>query len=166
MTWPRRVLAGVDLGPRSAAVLESAGRLLPASGAHLFVVHCFDARTTADVSGSALSVIAEIDEEAAHRTQRLAALAEEVLGSRRRLAVRVQGGEPVSGLLDAIEAWRPDLVVLGGRRERLLPLCGVSERLSRMSPVPVLLVPSRTPDAASHAEPSAPPARPRLRLVP
>lgn len=170
MTTKRLILAGVDLGPRAAVVLAGAWEMAQTLDADLTIAHCLRPHELGDLSEAASINSAALDAEMTQRQRRLDALVAAVLPGLRAPRVLVEVGEPVSSLLTVINRWSPSVVVLGGQR-RWLPLCGVAEKVSRLCPVPVLLIPTVTPTVTptlpQPAVLSAPPrpAQPHLRLV-
>lgn len=161
----QHLLTGIDLGPRSAAVLSGAREMARSLGADLSVVHLVRPHELADPGESAGALTTAIDGERRRRQREIEDLVAEHLHGGYIQRICVETGEPVAGLLFFIERLRPGLVVLGGQPQRILPLCGVAEKVSRLSPVPVVLIPSTWNPAAagSYARPQS--GRPRLQLV-
>lgn len=157
MTRTRLILTGIDLGPRSAAVLSRVRENAATDGARVAIVHCLDLRKVGEISESAGAMVAELDAILRQRQRGLERLVNEDLRRIRIHSSRVELGEPVEGLLKAISQLQPDLVVLGSGSRRLLPLRGVAEEVSRRSPVPVLLVPVSTQARDALSPPPASP---------
>lgn len=136
-----KMLCAIDFSDSSERALMQAAPLAQKLGAALHLVHVCPIQVSA--LPDALLTPA-LEKEDLERSQALLA---DIRGrlplSDVQLQVRV--GDPLLGLLDAIEDLQPDLVVVGshGRGAMMRALLGsVSERLCRKSPVPVLVVPA------------------------
>lgn len=136
----QKILVGVDFSPASTRALEVARTRFP--GAQLKLAHVTDARVTAtpDLMGG---VTPAMPDPNLLRTMEHADAG--------RLAGLTQGGEetellvgdPVTGILEAAEAWGAELIVVGtharGAIEHFL-LGSTAEKLVARSPLPVLTV--------------------------
>lgn len=151
--WTTReaVLAAVDLGPSSRAVVERAGRLAAGLGADLTIVHVAEpsAQALPKASGRAEALDGSSPEQAATADGSVAHPSgpQADLEALRRLepTVRTQArtliGEPVRALLELSDELKPAYVVVGGGISASL-LGDVAERLVRRSPWPVVVVPT------------------------
>jgi nucleotide-binding universal stress UspA family protein len=154
-----RILMAYDGTPTSQHALERAVELTKQLSANLRIVHVID------IGWLPVSPEVAIDLETLGKARR--AGGEKLLTQAREIAIGL-GLAPETRLAEtpnpahhaaesiAEEAsrWPADLVVLGthGRRglQRLL-LGSVAEQMSRLSPVPVLLVPSPKPEGKSES---------------
>jgi nucleotide-binding universal stress UspA family protein len=145
-----RILVPVDYSPCSRASAEYALRLAAKAGAAVDVVHVWDKPTYVsdavmvrrpNEEHRSLSDLIRENAEADMKTF----MAELTVPSGVTVGQRLVSGEPVSALLAELKKGEHDLVVIGthGRTGLAHVLLGsVTERLIRMSPVPVLTVPS------------------------
>ena len=145
----RRILVPVDYSEGSAAALAYAAALAPKLGATLDVVHVWD--RPAYVSETILvgppeqkRPLTELIRESAEAEMKdfmaRAALSPEI-----RCGTRLLSGNPAGRILEELGAGEHDLLVVGthGRTGlRHLLLGSVAEKLVRLSPVPVVTVPS------------------------
>lgn len=135
-----RIAVGIDFSPSSLYALEVARTRFP--GAQLRLLHAVDVRMTAspDIMGGLAPM--SYDPGLLETVEQ---------GDARQLAGLVQPGEsheqlvgdPVSGLLDAAQAWQADLLVVGTHARGPLEhffLGSTAEKLVARSPVPVLTV--------------------------
>jgi nucleotide-binding universal stress UspA family protein len=140
-TTPFKILVGTDFSPSSLRALRHAAALCGQLDAHLFVVHVLpvgpvDALSKVLPSHDAVSQYLEA-------RRRLGDLRERELPPGLPVEVHVRLGHVVRGMLDEIDSLAPDMVVVGshGYGAVFSVLGSVSQRLARMSPVPVLVVP-------------------------
>lgn len=141
-TTPFKILVGTDFSPSSLRALRHAATLAGQLDAHLFVVHVLpigpvDAFSRVLPSHDAVSQYLEA-------RRRLGDLRERELPAGLAVEVHVRLGHVVRGMLDEIDSLAPDMVVVGshGYGAVFSVLGSVSQRLARMSPVPVLVVPA------------------------
>ena len=152
MDLPRNILCATDFGPCSKGALDAALALAKADGGSVTLVHVFDAPV---YPGPPFMPLNDGGPEV-ERTAR-GELAAAVADAKTKL-------ESVRGVLRRGRAWeeviavavdmRADLVVLGTHGRQGFPraiLGSVAERVVRLSPVPVLTVPSR--EAVTHEGP-------------
>ena len=142
------ILVPVDYSPCSAAAVTFAVELASQLGAELDVVHVWDrpAYVSDDIKvghpGDARSLFELIRENAqAEMTQFMGKLA---LPTTVKASTRLLSGNPAATVLKALQAGKHQLLVVGthgrtGLRHMLLG--SVAEKLVRLSPVPVLVVP-------------------------
>jgi universal stress protein A len=147
----RRILVPIDYSENSKAQLKYSAELALGFGASLDLVHVWDRPTyltdavMVQRPGEAHKPIGElIRENAQHDMDEF--LAELSLPSGVPVSSRLIAGEPASALLAELKKGEHDLVILSthGRTGFAHLLLGsIAEKLVRMSPVPVLTVPSR-----------------------
>jgi nucleotide-binding universal stress UspA family protein len=155
-SWARkfgRILVPVDYSDTSMSVLVWADAFAREFGAYLDVVHIWDrplfvpGRVMVREQGGGTRSLSELIREGAEREMRefLVRFRERTTGADRDLPrYRLLSGEPAATLLADLAKGSHDLVVLGTRGhsglEHLL-LGSVAEKLVRLAPVPVLVVP-------------------------
>lgn len=138
-----RILVGIDFSPGSAHTLQLVRDRF--GGAQLRLVHITDARVTAapDLMGGVTPAMpdAELLRTMEHSDgQRLGTLAQ--TGEEVEQLV----GDPVTGILEAAEAWGADLIVLGTHSKGALEhffLGSTAEKVVARSKIPVLTVPTK-----------------------
>lgn len=145
----RRILVPVDYSACSRAALEFATEFATATGASLDVVHVWDKPTYVSDAilvrqdGAAPRSLVEIVRDNAERDMS-EFLASAGMADSPFLTRRLISGEPASKLLEELARGEHDLVIVGthGRTGFSHFLLGsVAEKLVRLSPVPVLVVP-------------------------
>ena len=137
-----KILVGVDGSACSARAVRHAAHLALRLDAEIDMVHVFPHTTTATMT--ALGFVADATGEFSEAKRQLVELRESALPGGLPVQIHMRLGEPVRGLLDAIEQLEPDMVILGthGRGTVMRAIMGsVSEQLVRKSPVPVMVVP-------------------------
>lgn len=135
----RRILLATDLSTASEAATDQALQLARDLRAELLVVSVID--PSSPLSGG--PAVARMDQRRAARE--LAAQALVVRGRRTGVSVEflVWEGEPGPAIIEASEAERADLLVVGTRgrsRVERMVLGSVSDHVVRHSPCPVLIV--------------------------
>jgi nucleotide-binding universal stress UspA family protein len=143
------VLVALDGSPRSAQVLREAESLVLAQDSFATVVHAHEPlyegmMNTVGIGGESIVGYAAASREHA------AANIKAIIAANSRDAYRYQTSiverRPASGILQAVEALKPDLVVLGTRghgRFRRALLGSVASEVLRAAHCDVLLVPER-----------------------
>jgi nucleotide-binding universal stress UspA family protein len=138
------LLVPTDGSPGSAAAAEAAMVIADRFGAHVHALFVIDERY--------VPTEFDIPVEAAEREGERAVEAVERLGEKHGIRVEkhLRRGVPHTEILEAIDEYPAEMVVMGthGRTgiDRLVHLGGVTERVVRMSPVPVVAIPL-DPDA-------------------
>jgi nucleotide-binding universal stress UspA family protein len=139
-----RVLAAVDLGPRSEAVLRSS--IIVAARAHVTTVHAYQARFEAKLryKGFSAEEIARYSEPEAQAAQRnvSALLADPELAGL-ELKIRIVHGHPNPVLFDIANEMRADLIVVGkhgGSRLEESLMGSITRLLAYYAPCDVLVV--------------------------
>ncbi len=161
-----QILVGIDFSDSSAAAMYQAQALAERLGAvmHLCHINPLNANLAAPTD-LGLNVPSHFQDaqQARERLERLRAM----LGSKISVEVHLRMGDPVRGMLDLVSEVHPDMVVVGshgyGAVMRLL-MGSVSTQLTRLSPVPVLVVPSPDRMVAAKLTP-APEIEPALPSV-
>jgi nucleotide-binding universal stress UspA family protein len=141
-TNPLKILVGTDFSPSSLRALRHAAVLAGQLKAHLHVVHVLPVGPI-DALGKLLPTHNAVSQYLEARRQ-LGDLREHELPPGLAVDLHVRLGHAVRGLLDEIDLLGPDMVVVGshGYGAVYSMLGSVSQRLARMSPVPVLVVPA------------------------
>jgi nucleotide-binding universal stress UspA family protein len=141
-TTPFKILVGTDFSPSSLRALRHAAALAGQLDAHLLVVHVLPTGPV-DALSKVLPTPHVVPQYLEAR-RRLGDLRERELPPGLPVELHVRLGHAVRGLLDEIESLAPDMVVVGshGYGAVYSMLGSVSQRLARMSPVPVLVVPA------------------------
>jgi nucleotide-binding universal stress UspA family protein len=140
MSGYKTILCPIDLGPNTDITLETARGLAEESGAKLVLLHVVP--LPVEVVGQPMLVepLSYAQDEARARIEHLAR------GLKLKVAVEVAVviGDPVREILNAIEEYKADLVVMATHSRTGLSyffLGSVAARIVRDSPVPVLTVP-------------------------
>lgn len=159
------IVVGVDFSDSSAGALYHAMTLAERLEAVLHLVHVTPPQANLAVpTDIGFNMPAEFED-----AQRCRARLEHLrvmLGAKTPVELHLRMGEPVRGLLDVIEELRPDMVVIGshGRSAVMRMLLGsVSAQMTRLCPVPVLIVPA--PGRELPARPRPGPEKPELPSV-
>jgi nucleotide-binding universal stress UspA family protein len=136
------ILMPTDFGAPSAEAVELAVSLATALKAQLTLLHVWDlpTRPYMDVVVDSRTLHALVEKAAAERLQRaLEHVRQRIPGAQSALRM----GEPWEEILEAVSTLRPSLLIMGthGRRGVSRALLGsVTEKLIRLSPVPVLTI--------------------------
>lgn len=156
------ILVGIDFSDSSARAMYHALVLAERLGAVMHLGHISVPTTNVAANTDlGLNVPSEFEDEqqARERLERMRAM----LCTSVQVELHLRTGDPVQGLLDLAEELRPDMLIVGshgrGAVMRLL-LGSVSTQLTRLCPVPVLVVPAVGRQAAAQAEPAAATAAP------
>jgi nucleotide-binding universal stress UspA family protein len=138
------ILVGIDFSDSSAGALYHAMTLAERLGAVLHLVHVTPAQANFTIpTDIGFNMPAEF-EDAQRARARLEHL-RVMLAAKTPVELHLRMGEPVRGLLEVVEELRPDMVVVGshGRSAIMRMLLGsVSSQMTRLCPVPVLVVPA------------------------
>lgn len=137
------ILVGVDFSESADRALGQAVLLAEKLSARLDLVYVYDVPVVA-MPELVMPSTNDTPPMAEFR-QQLKELRARVVGNRVPSRIHLLYGDAVAGMLDLIEELQPEMVVVGshGRGAVMRALMGsVSERLSRRSPVPVLIVPA------------------------
>lgn len=155
----RQILVPIDFSPGSRAALDYAGFLARSLGATIDLLHVW--RPPAYVPAGLLVVIpgsadrATLEQlaesEIAKQMKATITELEHDQGIHARLRLGIDAGNPADSIVQLAERGHFDLIVMGthGRTgvARLL-LGSVAERVARLAPCPVLVVPAPRPEAA------------------
>ena len=151
------VLAGVDFSPCSERALATAVELAKSLGVQLHVVHVFEPISVTNTPHDYTDIAVRIERERQRRRILCIELCERVVKDRVLYTVHIIDAMARDGLIEAIERFKPEFVVVGshgrGAFKRML-LGSVSAALCRHSAVPIVVVPeakTRVADAAQSA---------------
>lgn len=146
----QKVLCPVDYSRHSAHALEYAGHIAAAFGARLDILHLWDRphyvspeAIVEHPSGQKQSLADLIATEARSEMQEF--MARVTLPEGVTVEQRLQSGEPCATILAELARGGHDLIVMGthGRTGfRRLILGSVTEKIVRLSPIPVITVPA------------------------
>jgi len=143
----RKILVAVDFGPASEAAGKRAIAIAKRFGAELVVLHVYEAPVYPYVPPPLLEVdtiVATLERRAHAGVEVVARQLAAELGAGARVTSELRQGSAWRNILDVAAELDADLVVMGthGRSgiERVL-IGSVAEKVVRMSPVPVLIVP-------------------------
>lgn len=143
----QKILLAVDFGPASEAAGERAAAIAKVFGAEIHVVHVYEAPVYPYPHPPVLDVdalVASLERRAHAGVEVVARKLAAELGDDARVASVLRQGSAWRNILDVAAELDADLVVMGthGRTgvERVL-IGSVAEKVVRMSPVPVLIVP-------------------------
>lgn len=147
----RKILVPIDFSESSRAALREASRFAKGTDAELLLLYVdeFPARPVGELPYLPKHVVTEHAEAVKRELDAFVAQAAQ-LGWRAQTLVA--SGEVHNAILDAAADMRADLIVMGthGRSgASRLVLGSVAERIVRTSPVPVLVVRHRAPEAAA-----------------
>jgi len=137
------ILVGVDFSESADRALGLAVLLAERLSARLDLVYVYDVPVVA--MPELVMPSTNDNPPMAEFRQQLKELRSRVVGDRVPTRIHLLYGDAVAGMLDLIKELQPEMVVVGshGRGAVMRALMGsVSERLSRRSPVPVLIVPA------------------------
>lgn len=152
------ILVGIDFSDSSAGALYHAMTLAERLDAVLHLVHVTPAQANLAIpTDIGFNMPAEF-EDAQRARARLEHL-RVMLAAKTPVELHLRMGDPVRALLEVITELRPDMVVIGshGRSAVMRMLLGsVSSQMTRLCPVPVLVVPAPGREL---------PARPREGVV-
>jgi nucleotide-binding universal stress UspA family protein len=148
----KRILVPVDGSSASNLGIREALKIASESGAKVRLVHVVDelvVMSSPDAvvpAGDLMGVLRDAGRKILSRAQ---ALVEKAGGEAETALVEQFGGPAAQSIVKEAKRWKADVIVLGthGRRGmRRLVLGSDAEEVVRNSPVPVLLVRSRTAD--------------------
>lgn len=127
----KRILVPTDFSPNAEKAIDYAVQIARISRAEIFLLHAAEAYLVPDILNAAREKL-ELIAKSIRETEQLTILTD------------VQGDSVLNSILDAIESYKPDLVVMGtvgssGARERLYG--SKTAELMGSTPVPVLAVP-------------------------
>ena len=147
-----KILVPVEYSDPCREALELAGRLAEPASASLVVLHAWEVPTyvTDHVTPGGHSLFDMVRERAEEEMK--AFLSRAKLPSGVAVETRIESGEPAHIVLKGIADTGSDLVVLSTHGRTGLShmvLGSIAERIVRLSPVPVLTVPSRGAHRAS-----------------
>jgi nucleotide-binding universal stress UspA family protein len=145
MTRIQNVLVPIDFGPASRAALRDAQLIATRFKSRVHLLHVvapylFEAWDTATAAMPPADLLAQIEQNARRRAQRLVPTTGPLA---RRTTVTTTVGVVVDSILDAITARHIDLVVMGTHGRGIVGqvvLGSVAQRIVQRSPVPVLTV--------------------------
>jgi len=162
------ILVGVDFSDSSAGAMYHALALAERLGGVLHLAHVASTEMNAPTD-LGMNLPSEFPEaqQSRERLERLRGM----IGSKVDVELHLRMGDPVAGLLQLITELRPDMVVVGshGRGAVLRMLLGsVSTQLTRLSTVPVLVVPAPGREALTKLgeAPAVEPALPSVGQAP
>jgi len=140
----RRILAATDFSPRADLALERAAILATTTSASLDIIHVVDPDRPRELVAAEASLSRDLLDE-----QR------KLISGRHGIeaSARLYEGEPFQGIGKALDELKPDLLVLGAYRRRLLQDTFVgttAERAIRRSRKPVLMVNSEARERYVH----------------
>lgn len=136
-----KILATIDFSPASDVVLEETLRLANALGAEVSLLHVTPPAVEPIIGFQSR---ARMEAEAGHDQSRLQSYAEPLRRSDLVVRVRSIAGEPGPAILEAIDAEKPDLTIVGthGRTGLAHFVMGsVAEYVVRRASRPVLVIP-------------------------
>lgn len=143
METPQKIFVPVDLSERSALAVAHAGMLAATFGADLVLFTNVDLAEQAILEANASEDTIDLLSEATEALERLAD--ERAPGVARTVDVRFDDF-PAEGILRAVERSGADMIVIAshGRSGMSRWMLGsVAEKIVRVSPVPVLVIPVR-----------------------
>lgn len=143
-----KIVVGTDFSDSSTAALQHATSLAERLQTELHIVHIAKANTTASDLGLSVPKEFEESQQASQQLKRLRTM----ISSNLEVHLHLRIGHPVHELLAVVREVQPEMVIVGthGRGAVMRVIHGsVSTELTRLSPVPVLIVPPPGRDAAS-----------------
>lgn len=163
----RNVLLALDVAPASRSALHAAESLVLRGGAQATVIHACgaDHGVLRPVGAEGIDVPTHADWSPREATEAMRALLEQESADSTRYELVVADGNPLRTIIRAIEAHKPDLLVMGTRgdgRMRRAVLGSVANQLLKVAACDVLIVPrgaaqvSLAPSAERAAASSAP----------
>ncbi len=145
---PSKIVVGTDFSDSSAVALQHAASLAERLQAELHIVHIAKASMTASDLGLDVPQEFEESQQANQRRKRLRTM----LSSNLDIHLHLRIGHPVHELLAVVRELQPEMVIVGnhGRGAVMRVIHGsISTELMRICPVPLLIVPSPSRDAAA-----------------
>lgn len=143
--WYQRILAASDLGEESAVGVSETAGLAHAYGARVCVAHAWRSfESVLPATGPALPPVVNEDEQR-RREKALEAWLDEAGVADVDTSV-VAAASPAEGIIESALAWDADLITISSRGRgavEAMVVGSVTERLLRLSPLPVLVFPSR-----------------------
>lgn len=136
----KTIVVATDLSRTSSAALQYARLLASAYGAHVVLAHVIDPVSYANLSDVPQQVLEEMTDIAREEMDRLA---EEFLSAGIPSNSEVRQGVVTQLLLQVIEKYKADLVILGTRGAKgvgPVAVGTVAEQLVRLAPCPVMAV--------------------------
>jgi nucleotide-binding universal stress UspA family protein len=135
-----KLLYATDFSDSAEFALEAVRRCVAKTKAAVHLVHVQDVSRIRPHLEDQLERFNDVDR------QRLARIADALshIGAR-EVTQEIQFDHAARGILQAIEAWQPNLVVLGSQGRGYISevlLGGTAHRVACLSPAPVLLVPT------------------------
>ncbi len=147
----KTIVVATDLSRTSSAALQCARLLASAYGARVVLAHVIDPVSYANLSDVPQQVLEEMTEVAREEMDRLA---EEFLSAGIPSNSEVRQGVVTHLLLQVIEQYKADLVVLGTRGAKgvgPVAVGTVAEQLVRLAPCPVMAVAADAVSASAEA---------------
>lgn len=142
-----KIVVGTDFSDSSAVALQHATSLAERLQAELHIVHIAKANTMASDAGLSVPKEFEESQQANQQLKRLRTM----INSNVEVHLHLRIGHPVHELLAVVREVQPEMVIVGthGRGAVMRVIHGsVSVELTRLSPVPVLIVPPPGRDAS------------------
>ena len=149
------ILVGIDFSDSSAVAMYHARLLAERLGAVLHLCH-FTPPSASLTAPTDLGLNLPAEFKAAHEARARLERLRKMLDAKDGVEIHLRIGEPVPGLLQLVRELEADILVVGshgyGAVMRAL-LGSVSTQLTRLSPVPVLVVPAPGREAAQTTAP-------------
>ena len=149
MKMINRIMAAIDFSDYSVSLAQYAADLARDIGAGLILVNVLNKRDV-DLMDRVHIVHPDfpkqkyLDENLEYRRKRLGEMAQKIQGDGPEVKTQVLIDVPFEGLLKAIEANKPELLVIGtkGRSNLMDTIIGsCAQKMFRRSPIPVLCLP-------------------------
>jgi nucleotide-binding universal stress UspA family protein len=162
MSFFKNILVPTDFGPAATRALDVAIALATRDDARITLLHAY--MTPVATYGYGEGIVWPIEDLAAVAKAQLDAALEPAKCRYPRIEGMLVVGEPWNEVLDVAKKRNADLIVMGthGRKGLSRVLFGsVAEKVVRLSPVPVLTVPSKEEEEATDERPAAGAPTPR-----